>query len=86
MRNKKIIRRTYTKHYGQECDKVMYASSPKSMMGWECFDKDIDNAYLFNSVNEYFPECTINGNDRNGDFQYKQEIIEVELNLKRKKS
>ncbi len=85
MKNRKIVRRTYTKDLGKRCNKIMYAISPRSASGGECFDIDIEKAFLFEDnvwLTSSFQECTINGNNRYGDFSYKQEIIDVKLTLK----
>lgn len=87
MENRKIVRRTYTKDEGKECNKVMYAVAPRDASGGECFHIDIEKACLFKNdtwLKSSFEECTINGNNRYGDFSYKQEIIDVELTLKEK--
>ncbi len=84
MEDRKIVRRTYTKDYGKPTSKVLYAVAPRDANGMECFDADIKNACLFREdvwLTSSFSDCTINGNDRYGDFSYKQEILTVKLSI-----
>ena len=85
MKNRKIVRRIYTKDNGEECNKVMYASSPVDVCGGEYFNTDIEKAHLFkdDDIMLTFKECEIKGNDRSGDFSYKQEIVVVKLTIKK---
>ncbi len=82
MKDRKIVRRTYTKDHGKVISKIFYAVAPRDANGMECFDVDIEKAYLFREdvwLTSSFSECTINGNDIYGDFAYKQEIVTVKL-------
>ncbi len=85
MEDRKIVRRTYNLVNGEKCNKVVYAVAPKDMYGGECFDIDIEKAHLFRNdvwLTSSFSDCTIKGNNRDGNFSYKQEIVSVELIVK----
>lgn len=87
MEDRKIVRRTYTKDGGKKTNKVLYAIAPKDMYGGECFVADIEQAFLFKDdewLKCSFGDCTINGNDRYGDFAYKQEILSIKLTIENK--
>ena len=81
---RKIVRRTYTLQHGEPCHKVVYAIAPRDAYGSEGFSNDFDDAYFFKDndwLNASFWDCEINGNDRYGNFSYKQEVLDVEIIL-----
>lgn len=87
MEDRKIVRRIYTMDCGKKVDNVLYAVAPKDATGMECFSSDIERAFLFKDdewLSCSFVDCTINGNDRYGDFAYKQEILSVKLTIENK--
>jgi hypothetical protein len=80
---KYIVKRTYTKLYGELSDRVEYVSYPLDIVGCEISDTDILKSYKFSYDNDMYNQIyksgTCNGTDRTGGYIYKQEIIPIEV-------
>lgn len=80
LKSRKIVRRTYSVLNGKKSKVVNYAVSPKDATGAECFHSDIEKAHLFHDDMYFsYKNQSVAGNDRYGDFSYRQEILEVKL-------
>lgn len=78
---RQIVRRTYSIDNGKPSTMIYYAVAPPDASGMECFDVDIDKACLFREGESWFRNETISGNSIYGDFSYKQEVINVKIEI-----
>jgi len=82
---RQIVRRTYSVLNGAPSKKVSYITSPMDATGREA-EGNVDDAYIFNPdamiyPNQHYSNQTISGNDRDGDYSYKQEVLNLRIQI-----